>query len=157
RLPARIAEAATAAVKKERAKNNRLMAGQTKTIQKLQDRISQLERGTTPQTDGLEFEDTRALRLRKTFEDDEIRQTRKGGDILQSVRTSDKTSVGIIIYECKRYARLHTSHARQAYVAKQQRRAHFAVLVTTGTRRGFNGLCEMGGVLCVAPLGVIAL
>src|ERR1700722_16595372 len=42
--------------KKEKQRCERLMAGQKKVIGKLQERIVQLEKGTTPQTDGLEFE-----------------------------------------------------------------------------------------------------
>ena len=37
------------------------------------------------------------------------------------------------------------------------RRAEFAVLVTSGTKRGFNGLDEMYDVLIVAPAGVLPL
>src|SRR4051794_23209595 len=38
----------------ERSRSQRLMAGQNKRIRTLQERITQLEKGRTPQTDGLE-------------------------------------------------------------------------------------------------------
>jgi hypothetical protein len=48
-------------------------------------------------------------------------------------------------------------HVRQAHLAKQSREADFAVLVTTGQKRGFSGLAQMNGVLVVSPLGAIPL
>lgn len=139
---------------KERAQ--RLMAGQNKTITKLQERVRQLEKGSTPQTEGLEFEGTLTDRLQTEFPHDEIRHEGKGGDILHFV-VFDGQQAGIIIYECKRTPRIPSSHVRQAFHAKQTREADFAILVTTGQRRGFNGLAEDSGVLIVAPLGVVAL
>jgi len=68
-----------------------------------------------------------------------------------------KNPAGKIIYECKRTPRISSAHLQQAASAKQFREADFAVLVTTGTRKGFSGLAEDGGVLIVAPLGVIPL
>ena len=54
-------------------RSERLVAGQQKTIAKLQDRIRQIEKGTTPQTEGLEFEATLCNRLRREFPDDIVR------------------------------------------------------------------------------------
>jgi hypothetical protein len=53
---------------KERAE--RLMAGQKKTVAKLQGRIRLLEKGSTPQTEGLEFEETLTARLQEVFPDE---------------------------------------------------------------------------------------
>jgi hypothetical protein len=139
---------------KERAQ--RLMAGQKKTIAKLQERVRQLEKGSTPQTEGLEFEETLTARLQTEFADDEVQHEGKGGDILHFVNFDGKQT-GIIIYECKRTPRIPSDHIQQAFRAKQTREADFAILVTTGQRKGFNGLAEDGGVLIVAPLGVIPL
>lgn len=141
---------------KERGRSQRLMAGQAAKIRRLEEHVRLLEKGTTPQTEGLEFEDKLAKRLKQEFSGDDVQQTRKGGDILHTVRVEKKLA-GIIIYECKREPRIKTKHVRQAYLAKQSRHAHFAVLVTTGTRKGFGGLTEMQGVLVVAPLGAIPL
>lgn len=142
---------------KEKRRAERLMAGQKRTIQKLQERVGQLEKGTTPQTEGLEFEEKLLGRLKNEFPSDNIQ--RKGklvGDIVQVVRFEGKDA-GKIIYECKRTPRISGRHVRQTYQAKQSAHADFAILVTTGRKKRFGGLMEMGGVLVVAPLGVIPL
>ena len=140
----------------ERARSRRLMAGQRMQIQKLQNKIANLEKGTTPQTDGLEFEHKLVARLQKEFRSDKIEHKGQAGDILHYVRFNGQVA-GVIIYECKRCPRISSAHIHQAYEAKQARKAHFAVLVTTGTRKGFTGLSQDRGVLIVAPLGTVAL
>lgn len=145
-----------AGIQAERSRSQRLMAGQKAKIKKLQERVAQLEKGSTPQTDGLEDEKKLVARLRRTFRDDDIQHKGKGGDVLHIVRFGRKPA-GIIIYECKRCPGIKSEHVRQTYLAKQSREADFAVLVTTGMKKGFSGLAEMGGVLVVAPLGVVAL
>ncbi len=140
----------------ERARSQRLMAGQNKQIQKLQERIVQLEKGTTPQTDGLEFEHKLVAKLQGEFPKDKIEHKGQGGDILHYVKFDGQVA-GVIIYECKRCPRISSAHVQQAYQAKQSRGAHFAVLVTTGQRRGFSGLSLDRGVLVVSPLGAVAL
>lgn len=137
-------------------RNRRVLQGKDRYIEKLKDAIRQLKRGTTPQTEGLEFEDKLAHRLKREFPQDDIVQTRKGGDVLQIVAYAGKP-VGRIVFECKRTAHLSGQHVRQAARAKQSRVADFAVVVTTGTRKGFGGLAEVRGVLIVAPLGVVPL
>ena len=140
----------------ERARSRRLMAGQRRHIQKLQNKIANLEKGTTPQTDGLEFEHKLVARLQKEFRNDKIEHKGQAGDILHYVRFNGQVA-GVIIYECKRCPRINSAHVHQAYEAKQTRKAHFAVLVTTGTRKGFTGLSQDRGVLIVSPLGTIPL
>ncbi len=85
-LPKKIADARKDATLKERERSQRLMAGQSAKIRKLEERIRQLEKGSTPQTEGLEFEDKLAARLQREFRGDDVRQTRKGGDVLHTVR-----------------------------------------------------------------------
>lgn len=148
--------AAKDAQAKERRRAERLMAGQRSKIRKLEERIGQLERGKTPQSEGLEFEEKLALRLQKEFPEDDVQPKGKGGDILHLVY-SGRNHAGTIIYECKRTPRIKAEHVRQAYLAKQSRQADFAVLVTTGSKKGFGGLMEMDGVLVVSPFGVIPL
>src|SRR5437764_1221291 len=41
----------------ERKRNERLLAGRDAEIQRLRERMRQIQRGTTPQSEGLEFED----------------------------------------------------------------------------------------------------
>lgn len=153
---ARAKEARQEGISTERARNRRLLQGKDAEIQRLKERLKQVQRGSTPQTEGLEFEAKLADRLRREFPEDKVDHTGKGGDVLHTVRFGKKPA-GIIIYECKRSPRIQGAHVRQAFRAKQERHADFAVLVTTGRRRGFAGLAHMNRVLVVAPLGVIPL
>ncbi len=143
-------------IESERKRAERLLAGQAGTISKLEERIRQLETGSTPQTEGLAFEDTLAERLQDEFPTDDIEHHGKCGDVLHIVRDSGEVA-GTIVYECKRTSQIQASHVRQAYEARQEREADFAVLVTTGKRKGFGGLDEEDGVVIVSPLGVIPL
>jgi hypothetical protein len=145
-----------AGVAAERARAQRLMRGKDRQIASLQERIEQLKKGTTPQTDGLEFEETLTARLQREFREDKVIHKGKAGDILHVVCFGGKDA-GIIIYECKRCPRIQGQHIEQARLAKQVREADFAVLVTTGSRKGFSGLAEVDGVLVVSPLGTISL
>lgn len=140
----------------ERQRAAREQAGLTATIQQLRERLRQREKGTTPQTEGLEFEDKLAARLRKEFPEDAIEHKGKSGDVLQSV-TFNRKAVGVIIYECKRTPSIQDAHVLQTYRAKQVREADFAVLVTTGRKRGFSGFAQMKGVSVVSPLAAIPL
>jgi hypothetical protein len=151
---ARRAEAA--GIRKERDRTQRILAGRDKEIQALQEQLKRLKKGTTPQTDGLEFEDRLYARLRREFSDDRIVHEGKGGDILHTVLVDGKAA-GLILYECKRCKRIQSDHVEQATRDKRSRQADFAILVTTGTRRGYTGLANDGPVLVVSPLGVIAL
>lgn len=125
-------------------------------LQKLKERLRQREKGTTPQTEGLAFEGTLTARLKREFPDDTIEHKGKGGDVLHTVRLSRK-AVGIILYECKRTPSVLNSHVAQARRDKQQREAEFAVLVTTGKKKGFNGFAQMNGVWVVSPFAVLTL
>ncbi len=155
-LPERIEAAREEAKQKERRRTARLMAGKEEETSKLKERIRQLKRGTTPQTEGLEFEDKLVARLHKEFPGDSVQHKGKGGDVLHVVRFGG-SEVGIIVYECKRTPKILPQHIRQAYLAKQSRDAHDAVLVTTGKKRGFGGLTQINGVWVVFPLVVMWL
>ena len=140
----------------ERERAERLFQGKDRTIKLLQERLKNLQKGTTPQTDGLEFEETLCARLQAEFPEDEIQHEGKGGDVLHFVVFGDKRA-GVIVYECKRTPGISSAHVQQTFRAKQQREADFAILVTTGQRRKFTGLDEESGVLIVSPLGVVPL
>lgn len=143
-------------IQNERRRTERLLTGQAGTIAKLEERIRQLEKGSTPQSEGLEFEDTLVERLQEEFPTDEIVHHGKNGDVMHVVRDSGDVA-GSIVYECKRTAMIQRAHVEQAYEARQGRQTDFAVLVTTGKRKGFGGLDEEDGVMIVAPQGVIPL
>ncbi len=150
------AEGAKAGARVEKQRQERLTVGLRSKLELAKARIKQLERGTTPQTEGLEFEDVLYKRLQKEFPEDRIEHKGKGGDILQFV-IFRKEVAGKIIYECKQTPKILPAHVQQAAIAKKTREAHFAILVTTGTRKGFTGLAQEDNVLIVAPLGVIPL
>lgn len=140
----------------EKARAERSKVGLKQALEKANEEIRRLRSGTTPQTDGLEFEGKLTARLRREFPEDEILQKGKGGDILHTVR-SGKKAAGVIIYECKRTPRIESSHVTQAHAAKESRQADFAVLVTTARKKGFSGFAEMGGVWVASPLAAIPL
>ena len=140
----------------EKKRQQRLTAGLKRKLAITTARIKQLEKGTTPQTEGLEFEENLYKRLKKEFPKDKVEHKGKGGDILHSA-ILDREVIGVIVYECKQTPKIQSAHIKQAALAKKTREAHFAILVTTGTRKGFTGLANEDGVLIVAPLGVIPL
>jgi hypothetical protein len=140
----------------EKRRSERLVRGVEKKLFVAQERIRQLEKGSTPQTEGLEFEDKLHARLEREFPNDEIVLEGKGGDIIHRVLHDGKPT-GVILYECKQTPTIKQSHVDQAARDKNSRQADFAVLVTCGKRRGFTGLGKDGAVLIVAPLAVIAL
>jgi hypothetical protein len=120
------------------------MSGWKNKVNTLEERLRQLEKGSTPQTEGLEFADKLVARLKKEFPEDDIQHKGKGGDVLHIIKFDNKPA-GIIIYECKRTKGIQSQHIHQAHLAKQSREADFAVLVTTGQKKGFSGLAQMRG------------
>jgi hypothetical protein len=78
-------------VRAERLRSQRLMLGQKETITKLRDRVRQLQKGSTPQSEGLDFETTLVTRFRREFGDDDIQHKGKGGDILHIVKFKGET------------------------------------------------------------------
>ncbi len=140
----------------ERQRTRRIVAGKVAEIGRLKERVKLLQRGKSPQEFGPEFEVKLVKRLRDEFTGDDVQHKGKGGDVLHIVKEGGKVA-GVIIYECKWTPRISGSHIRQTAQAKMSRHAQFAVLVTSGTRRGFNGLDAEFGVTIVAPAGVLAL
>jgi len=63
---------------------------------------NQLKKQTTPQVEGLLYEDKLLEALQNQFPDDKFQHTGKGGDIIQSI-IHKNNPVGIIVYECKKY------------------------------------------------------
>lgn len=154
KMPALLQQARREGRKSERnqhkAENERLH----REVAKWKEKARQRARGTTPQSEGLEFEERLADRLKREFAGDDVQHKGKGGDVLQIVKAGG-TFVGRIIYECKRTPGIPLAHIRQALRAKQERNAAFAVLVTTGRRQRFSGFSQMNGVLVVSPLAAL--
>lgn len=138
------------------SKAARTVKGLKEQLKKAHDRLRQVENRTTPQVEGLADETKLTNKLRNEFRGDDVQRKGHAGDVLHIVKDGSQVA-GIIIYECKREPRIKTSHVRQAYRAKQSRHADFAVLVTTGTKKGFGGLEEVSGVLVVSQHAVLCL
>jgi hypothetical protein len=158
-MPKRLKAAKEEGRNSEKGKTARMVKGYKEKMKRMQERMKQLEAGTTPQSEGLADEVKLTKRLTEEFGGegrDDIQRKGHGGDVLHFVKDNGRLA-GVIIYECKKTPTIKYSHCRQAYQAKQTRRADFAVLVTTGTKKGFGGLAEMEGVLVVAQQAVISL
>ena len=140
----------------ERKRSERLVQGLEQKLALANERIRQLGKGSTPQTEGLEFEQQLVARLRREFPDDRIRSDGRRGDVLLTVMIAG-VPAGLILYECKRTKKIERGHIEQASRDKRACQADFAVLVTTGTRSGFNGFCLDSQVLIAAPLCVVAV
>ncbi len=143
-------------VRQGRTESQRQVTELRRKLQQAERRARRLQRGTTAQSEGLEFEEQLAARLRREFRGDHVTLVRRGGDIVHEVVYA-KEPAGRIVYECKREEDITSAHVRQAAQAKGSREAEFAILVTTGERRGFTGLAQERGVLIVRPQGVLAL
>jgi len=173
-LKAQMQESMRAQIKKATEKNQQGLLRATRTIEatrqqmstlqaqnmKQQNRIKnleiQLKNQTTPQLEGLLYEDKILEALRNEFPKDKFDHTGKGGDILQHVMV-DKEVVGLIVYECKRVSHWQSGHAEQAYAAKIQRKADYAVLVTNAPKKGTHGFFVEKGAIVINPGGVIAI
>ncbi len=89
----------------------------------------QIQRGITPQIEGLLEEANLLAKLEELFPHDRFDHPGKGGDIIQVVVENEK-DVGIIVYECKKVKKFDKKHVEQARQARNIRHADFAVLVT---------------------------
>jgi hypothetical protein len=144
------------ATEKERRKHAIREELQSRQIKKLKEANRMLREGTSPQEVGLADELVLVKRLQREFPSDVIEHTGKGGDVLHHVRLKTK-EVGYIVYECKHTQRISTDHVQQTARAKRSRQADYAILVTTGVRKGFQGLAQEDGIFIVAQAGVITL
>lgn len=89
----------------------------------------QIQKGITPQIEGLLEEDKLLAKLQEVFPQDKFEHPGKGGDILQFVMEQGQ-QIGIIVYECKKVKNFDKKHIDQAKTARRIRGADFAVLVT---------------------------
>ena len=144
------------AAERERRKNAVRFKRMQARNRKLQEEMTMLKKHTSPQEIGLADEGVLVRRLRKEFPEDRIEHAGKGGDVLQHVRLNS-ADAGCIVYECKHTDRIAADHVIQTCDAKKTRQANYAILVTTGTRKGFCGLDQDSGVFVVAQAGVLTL
>ena len=89
----------------------------------------QIAKGITPQIEGLLEEDTLLAKLKELFPQDRFEHPGKGGDIIQFV-VAQGEQIGVIVYECKKVKNFDRKHIEQAKLARRQRNADFAILVT---------------------------
>jgi hypothetical protein len=89
----------------------------------------QIEKGITPQIEGLLEEDKLLAKLKELFPQDKFEHPGKSGDIIQFVYEQNK-EIGIIVYECKKVKSFNRNHIKQAKDARKAHRADFAILVT---------------------------
>ncbi len=89
----------------------------------------QLEKGITPQIEGLLEEKNLLNKLQQLYPNDKFIHTGKGGDIIQIV-IEQKREIGKIVYECKKVKNFDKKFIVQAKNAKKIREADFAILVT---------------------------
>lgn len=124
--------------------------------QQIKELRRELERQTTPQMEGLLYEDNLIRELRRRFPKDIFQHTGKGGDIVQNIMRRGE-QVGIMVYECKRVKHYLPSHVKQASEAKEKRKADFAILVTNAMKKGTQGFFTERGVMVVHVAGVLSL
>lgn len=133
------------------AKEKQLRA-QNKQIKELR---RQLQRETTPQIEGLLYEETLLKELQKRFPHDKFKHTGKSGDILHWPMKENHVA-GLIVYECKRVQRYLPAHVKQAAEAKEKVKADFVVLVTSAMKTKTRGFFAEKGVLIIHPAGVLS-
>lgn len=89
----------------------------------------QIEKGITPQIEGLLEERILVAKLAALFPSDRVEHHGKAGDIIQIVIDQNR-EVGRIVYECKRVKKFNKNYVDQAKEARRIRAAEFAILVT---------------------------
>lgn len=117
----------------------------------------QVQKNQTPQVLGLLEEVVFLKRLKEEYPTDTFDHTGKGGDIIQHVLVN-RTEVGKIVFELKKVATFNMEHITQAFEAKQQRNADYAILVTNAKRKGEDfGFSVQKGVIIIHPAGALSL
>lgn len=113
-----------------------------------------MKKGTTPQSEGLDFEKELANQLKQRFLEDEIKRTGKNGDIIQTVIVENK-KVGKIIYECKKTKEFQDSYIKQVQRDRARVIADYGVIVTWASRENKQGFWVEQDIIIVHPYGVL--
>lgn len=113
----------------------------------------QLEKGITPQIEGLLEEDKLLAKLKELYPRDKFLHTGKGGDIIQIV-LDGKSEAGKIVYECKKVKNFDNKHIQQTKNAKLLREADFAVLVTNAFPSKKNFYFVEKDVFVISPISL---
>jgi hypothetical protein len=135
----------------------------TKTLEKavadkdsLQRRLDQVSAGDR----GAFNEDDMTRELKTAFADDHIERRGRGGDILHEVfyrAGVDRTSAGLIIYECKDTINWDNAFIIEARAAADQHRTPHAVIVTRTFPPKCREMVTRDGVVIVSPTRLIEL
>jgi len=113
----------------------------------------QMEKGITPQIEGLLEEGILLAKLRELFPHDHFDHPGKGGDIIQTVIEQGRP-VGKIVYECKKVKSFSQGHVQQAADARELRQANFAVLVTNAFPAKRQSYFVSNTVFVISPINV---
>lgn len=113
----------------------------------------QMEKGITPQIEGLLEEDKLLAKLQELFPHDQFEHPGKGGDIIQIIMEQDNP-IGKIVYECKKVKSFSQSHVQQAADARELRHADFAVLVTNAFPAKRQSYFVSNTVFVINPINV---
>lgn len=132
------------------------LAQKEKSDQEIKRLREQMEKGITPQIEGLLEEDKLLAKLKELFPHDQFEHTGKGGDIIQTVIEQGK-SAGKIVYECKKVKSFSQSHIKQAADAREFRKAQFAILVTSAFPAKQQHYLVAGTVYIVSPVIIEAV
>lgn len=114
----------------------------------------QIEKGITPQIEGLLEEKNLLKHLKTVFPTDRYEHTGKGGDIVHTV-IHGGTAVGVIVYECKRVKVFQRAYVVQTAQARRKREADYAILVTNvlPSKRAFFYVER--DVIILSPTGLV--
>ncbi|VVC01152.1 Uncharacterised protein [uncultured archaeon] len=134
------------------------MSAQSKEQQaRIKELEEEMKKQTTPQIEGLLYEDELIRELKKHFPKDTFDHAGKKGDVIHHILGKDGKEIGKIVYECKRVKKYDKKFVMQALEAKQIRKADFAILVTTVMKPKTQGFFAERGILIVHPAGVVSL
>lgn len=121
---------------------------------KLKELESHLKKGTTPQSDGFDFENLVVEQLINEFRTDLIEHHGKSGDILQRI-FHDGVEVGSIIYECKKTSTYSSEYVHQTKKAVLDRNANFGILLSFTLNKSHNGFFVDNEIIILHPYSTV--
>ncbi len=112
----------------------------------------QLKKGTTPQMEGLNFEEELVKELKSKFPSDDIEHHGHAGDVLHYIVCEGKR-VGLIVYECKKTQKFSKSYINQIKNDVIKRNANYGILVTVASDKNKSGFWVDKEIMIVHPYG----
>lgn len=114
----------------------------------------QINKGTTPQIEGLELEKKLFEELKKHFPNDEILHLKNIGDVFHKIKY-DNQEIGSILYECKKTAKYSKDFIKQIKQDMATRNATYGVLLTYNFDKESSGFKTDQDIIIVHPYGAI--